>query len=82
MAVYKITPTKGNLIKVKKSLDFAEKGYDLLDRKRVVLVKEMMSLVDKSKELQEKLAVLFENAFSLLNEATITIVRLNLGNLA
>ncbi|HHX67873.1 MAG: V-type ATP synthase subunit D [Miniphocaeibacter sp.] len=82
MAVYKITPTKGNLIKVKKSLDFAEKGYDLLDRKRVVLVKEMMSLVDKSKELQEKIAVEFENAYSLLKEATITMGRENLGNIA
>ncbi|QQK07364.1 V-type ATP synthase subunit D [Miniphocaeibacter halophilus] len=82
MAVYKITPTKGNLIKIKKSLDFAEKGYDLLDRKRVVLVKEMMSLVDKSKKLQEEIEVEFERAYNLLKEATITMGRENLDNIA
>jgi len=46
MAVYKITPTKANLIKSKNSLQFAKKGYELLDKKRTVLIREMMSLID------------------------------------
>lgn len=73
MAIYKITPTKGNLIKAKKTLDLAEKGFNLLDRKRIVLVKEMMSLVDKSKILQEKIEKEFSLAYDLLQEAIITI---------
>ena len=82
MAVYKITPTKGNLIKVKKSLNFAEKGYNLLDRKRIVLVKEMMSLVEKAKELQNRIESEFANAYELLQQATITIGSENLSNIA
>ncbi len=82
MAVYKITPTKGNLIKVKKSLNFAEKGYNLLDRKRVVLVKEMMSLVDEAKELQGRIETEFAKAYELLEQATITMGSENLSNIA
>ncbi|MDU7502513.1 MAG: V-type ATP synthase subunit D, partial [Finegoldia magna] len=52
MAVYKMTPTKGNLIKAKKTLDFSKKGYNLLDKKRTVLIKEMMGLMKKAQTLQ------------------------------
>ncbi len=82
MAAVKITPTKGNLIKVKKTLNFAEKGYNLLDRKRIVLIKEMMSLVDRSKELQSRIAGEFANAYTLLAQATITMGRENLNNIS
>ena len=37
-----VFPTKGNLIAVKKSLELAKLGYDLLDRKRNILIREMM----------------------------------------
>ena len=30
----RVSPTKGNLMKIKKSLELAKVGYDLLDRKR------------------------------------------------
>lgn len=33
MAIYKLTPTKANLIKSKNSLQFAKKGFELLDKK-------------------------------------------------
>lgn len=82
MPVYKITPTKGNLIKVKKSLTFAKKGYNLLDKKRVVLIKEMMSLVDKSKALQEKIEVEFSKAYGLLVQANITMGSENISNIS
>ena len=42
----KVVPTKGNLISTKKQLQLAVLGYDLLDKKRNVLIKEMMSLLD------------------------------------
>ena len=41
----KVVPTKGNLISTKKQLQLAVLGYDLLDKKRNVLIKEMMSLL-------------------------------------
>ena len=37
MAVF---PTKGNLINTKKSLSLAILGFDLMDRKRNILVRE------------------------------------------
>lgn len=82
MSTVKITPTKGNLIKIRKTLNFAEKGYNLLDRKRVVLIKEMMSLVEKSKELQSRIADEFTNAYTILTQATITMGRENLNNIS
>ena len=41
-------PTKGNLIATKKSLELARVGYDLLDRKRNILVREMMTMIDRA----------------------------------
>ena len=41
MAVQAV-PTKGNLMTFKKSLALAKNGYELLDKKRNILVREMM----------------------------------------
>ena len=38
-----VFPTKGNLISTKKSLDLAKVGFELLDRKRNIIVREMMA---------------------------------------
>ncbi|WP_353094934.1 V-type ATP synthase subunit D [Tissierella praeacuta] len=73
MAVYKLTPTKANLLKSKNSLQFAKKGYELLDRKRTVLIREMMSLIDKSSELQERIDTEFKETYEALKLANITM---------
>ncbi len=73
MAVYKLTPTKANLIKSKNSLQFAKKGYELLDRKRTVLIREMMSLIDRASELQERIDIEFKQAYEALKLANITM---------
>ena len=43
----KTAATKGNLINMKKSLALAKVGYDLMDKKRNILIREMMALIDK-----------------------------------
>lgn len=68
-----VFPTKGNLIATKKSLDLAELGYDLLDRKRNILVREMMSLIDKASEIQAKIDSTFEAAYKALQRANMTL---------
>ena len=73
MAVYKVTPTKANLIKAKNSLQFAKKGYELLDRKRTVLIREMMSLIGKASELQEDIDSQFTISYEALKLANITM---------
>ena len=45
--------TKGNLIKARKSLGLAQNGFELMDRKRNILIREMMSQVEKVKILRE-----------------------------
>ncbi len=68
-----MTPTKANLIKAKSLLGFSKKGYELLDRKRMVLIKEMMSLIGKANELQEKIDIKFQEAYLRLGQANITM---------
>ena len=43
-------PTKGNLILAKNSLALANQGYDLMDKKRNILIRELMELTEKSAE--------------------------------
>lgn len=66
-------PTKGNLIIAKSTLALSKQGYDLLDKKRNILVREMMSLMEEAKSIQGKIAETFANAYKALQEANLTI---------
>jgi len=66
-----VAATKGNLIAKKKSLALAKNGYDLMDRKRNILIKEMMSLVDKVKELRGQIQEAYDLGYYLLQRANI-----------
>lgn len=68
-----IIPTKGNLIATKRSLSLARLGYELMDRKRNILVREMMSMIETAKELQSKIDVTFSQAYAALQAANITL---------
>lgn len=68
-----VFPTKGNLIAVKKSLVLANLGYDLLDRKRNILIREMMLLVDKAKSLRGEIETTYKKAYQALQRANITL---------
>ena len=46
-------PTKGNLILAKNSLTLARQGYELMDKKRNILIRELMGLIDEAKDIQE-----------------------------
>lgn len=67
-----IFPTKGNLIAVKKSLDLASTGYELLDKKRNILIREMMQLLEKVKILRDEITLTFDRAYFSLQEANIS----------
>lgn len=67
------TPTKSNLIKAKSLLDFSQKGYELLDKKRSVLIREMMGLINKVKEVQYRITTTFEDAYRALQVVNITM---------
>lgn len=66
-------PTKGNLILARNTLALSNQGYDLLDKKRSILVREVMDLMDEAKAVQGMIAVTFAEAYKALQEANLTI---------
>ena len=73
MAEQQVFPTKGNLIAMKRSLSLALLGYDLLDRKRNILIRELMSLVDKAADLRGTIEDTYKEAYSALQLANISL---------
>jgi len=69
----KITPTKANLIKSKSALNFSQKGFELLDKKRTVLIQEMMTLIDSAKKIEEKIEEKFAMAYEAIKQVSITM---------
>lgn len=68
-----VFPTKGNLLNVKKSLALAKVGYELLDRKRNVLIRELMMMVDAAKALRGSISDTYKDAYAALQRANITM---------
>lgn len=63
--------TKGNLMAAKRSLSLAKTGYELMDKKRNILIREMMLLMDKANELQASIDTVFGKAYDSLQDANI-----------
>lgn len=70
---FSVFPTKGNLINIKRSLMLAKLGFDLMDKKRNILVREMMSLIDTAKSIRGEIESTFDMAYKALQTANITL---------
>lgn len=68
-----VSPTKANLLAIKKNLQLAKTGYDLLDRKRNVLMREMMKMIDQAAALQRDIGDSFSRAYQSLQMANVTL---------
>ncbi|MBQ8194211.1 MAG: V-type ATP synthase subunit D [Oscillospiraceae bacterium] len=68
-----IFPTKGNLIKAKRSLRQARMGYELMDRKRNILIREMVELTDEAKKLRDSIDATYTEAYKALQRANISM---------
>lgn len=68
-----VFPTKGNLLNTKKSLQLAVLGYELLDRKRNILIREMMELIETAKSLRGSIEDIYKQAYQALQTANITL---------
>ncbi|MDR2073991.1 MAG: V-type ATP synthase subunit D [Oscillospiraceae bacterium] len=64
---------KANLSATKRSLAFADLGYNMLDRKKTVLMQEMMLLHGRVIELGKKISEAYNQAYKALQEANISI---------
>lgn len=72
-----IIATKGNLIAAKKQLQLSKLGYDLMNRKKEVLISEMMTLLTQVKQLRTIVTNSFKKAYTLFEEANMTLGVLN-----
>ena len=64
-------PTKGNLIAAKNSLALSRQGFELMDKKRNILIREITSLIDNAREIQEKIDASYTKAYAALQRANI-----------
>ena len=45
-------PTKGNLILAKNALALSKQGFDLMDKKRNILIRELMELISEASDIR------------------------------
>ena len=81
MARYKVVPTKTNLSKLKRDLSFATEGYELLEQKRQILIVELMGLLDKTVDAQEKAEKDLAEAYRALQQSVLSMGRESMSSL-
>jgi V/A-type H+-transporting ATPase subunit D len=72
-----VPPTRSNLIRIRKELQFAREGYAILDRKREVLTTELIRLAHDASLLQEEMRRLQTEAYRDLEKAQLVMGREN-----
>ncbi|KXB07896.1 ATP synthase subunit D [candidate division MSBL1 archaeon SCGC-AAA382M17] len=77
-----IQPTRGELLKLKRRIDLAERGHELLREKRDALITEFFDNLSLLRERREKVDERLENAFEKLVKAKVTIGTLELEEAA
>jgi len=75
-----IAPTQSNLLKLKKRLEIAKEGFNLLDEKREVMIMELMRNIRGFREMEEEITRKLKEAYSSLEKAWVSIGRQNIGN--
>lgn len=66
-------PTKGNLILAKNSLALAKQGYELMDKKRNILIRELMDMIEQAEEVQNAILGTYNTAYQALEKANIEL---------
>lgn len=68
-----VSPTKGNLLAIKKSLELAKLGFDLLDRKQNILIRETVSYVSKAQNIEKDVYDKYKEAYSAMRLANMQL---------
>ena len=72
-------PTKTNLIKLQESLRITKQGHELLERKRMILTKELEKYLKRHEEVKKNVQDIVESGKILIRNANID---LGIDNLA
>jgi V/A-type H+-transporting ATPase subunit D len=82
MPAHNVAPTKSNLLREKERLALAEEGYELLERKREILMLELMKRVDEARQLEREMRRRADTAYPVLRRMLIKAGRDNARELA
>jgi V/A-type H+-transporting ATPase subunit D len=77
-----VAPTKSNLLREKETLALAEEGYDLLERKREILMLELMKRIDEVRVLEREMRRRAGTAYPVLRRMLLEAGRDNARELA
>jgi V/A-type H+/Na+-transporting ATPase subunit D len=80
-----VSPTRINLIQTKKTLNLAESGREVLERKRDILLRELRNSIYEAESTREELLKVLEKAYERLRDANMakgseTVVSVALGS--
>jgi V/A-type H+-transporting ATPase subunit D len=73
MSRMNVSPTRSNLLRIKRELELAREGYEILDKKREVLTTELMRLAHDAETLQRQMWELLAAAYRALEGARMTM---------
>ncbi len=69
----KVAPTRGNMVRIARSVVLAQQGHDLLEQKRQVLMMELVGHIETAKKVQQDVDRLFSRAYEALQRANISL---------
>lgn len=75
-------PTKSNLIKVQESLKITKQGHELLERKRLILSKELEKYIDKTRQVYQELYDMMNEGKNLVRNVNTDIGIDNFTNIS
>lgn len=81
-AATSVQPTRGELLKLKKRIDLAKRGHELLKEKQDALVTEFFDILDRLDEVREETQEKLEKAFKKLIESKTIMGTLELRKAA
>ena len=68
-----VNPTRMELLEIRKKIELADKGHELLEEKRDALVEKFFKIIDKRNNLTEEIDEKFKKAFNSLIQAEMIL---------
>ena len=77
-----VKPTRMELLRIRKRKMLADNGHDLLSEKKDALINEFFKVVDRRKELRDKLEKKLEDSYNNLIEAQMLLGKTDLQSIS
>jgi V/A-type H+-transporting ATPase subunit D len=75
LARFNIPPTRSSLLRVQKTLEMANEGYDILEKKREVLATELIHAAHDAQKIEKDVNTLLTAAYRALDKAKMKMGR-------